>query len=117
VLNSFVLKLPEGARSGAEGIYRAADELLAGVVEAWEPEWAVLTSHELRESLGSDVDQPVVGWLTYLGPSRDAGGLGAEFKSGTLIRASDSWESVAASDLSSVIEALAETGALGPVGS
>lgn len=117
VLNSFVLKLPEATRPGAEDIYGAADELLAGVVEAWEPEWAVLTSHELRESLGLDVGQPVVGWLTYLGSRRDTGGLGAGFKSGTLIRASDSWEGVAASDLSSVVEVLAEAGALRPIGS
>lgn len=117
VLNSFVLKLPEATRPGAEGVYSAADELLAGVVEAWEPEWAVLTSHELRESLGLDAGQPVVGWLTYLGPGRDTGGLGTGFGLGTLIRASDSWEAVVTSDLSPVIEELAEAGALGPVGS
>lgn len=117
VLNSFVLKLPEASRPGAEDVYGAAEELLAGVVEAWEPEWAVLTSHELRESLGLEAGQPVVGWLTYLGPGRGAGVLGTGFKSGTLIRAGDSWEGVATSDLSSVVEVLGKAGALGPIGS
>ncbi len=117
VLNSFVLKLPEFAVSGAEDIYGDADGLLAGVVEAWEPEWAVLTSHELRESLEIGTDHPVVGWLTYLGPGRDAGDLGHNFGPGTLIRAGGGWEEIATSDLSSVAAALARTGALVPIGS
>lgn len=115
ILNSFVLKLPEFAANGASEIFGAAESLMTGVVEAWEPDWAVLTSHQLRESIYLEPDQPTVGWLTYVGPSRNTGGLGWGLAGGKLIRSHERWEDLDVEALRPTIETLADSGALGAI--
>lgn len=95
VSNAFVLNLPKLSQSGAEEIYDDMERLLWAVVEAWDPDSAVVTSHELRESVGLEA-RPTAGWLTYLGPDRDAVDMGSDFGAGTLIRASDNWRDLVA---------------------
>jgi hypothetical protein len=117
VLNSFVVRLPELDHSrGLESIYATLESLLSGVVEAWSPEWAVISSHEIREHLDLRADQPSVGWLTYVGPGRNASALGVEFGDGTLVRAATVWEKVVVEDVAEIAASLERVGALRPIG-
>ena len=70
--NSYVLKLPrEGAPASRLLRTPLLTTLLAGVADAWEPDWAVVISRAHRELLGQTAeDEPLVGWLTYLSAER-----------------------------------------------
>lgn len=71
VPNAVVLKLPaRSARSTNLYNSSAATELLRALAEAWDPDWATVTSASLREAQGGGVASPVLGWLTYLSSGR-----------------------------------------------
>ncbi|MGQ0743347.1 MAG: Imm52 family immunity protein [Acidimicrobiales bacterium] len=64
--NAFTLTLPN-TRPFSEWIdWPQARELLMAVVEAWDPEWASLTTHEWREVQDPPPGTPIAGWVTYL---------------------------------------------------
>lgn len=68
VMNNFGLDLPMAATPLVELSTTLA--LLRIVVEAWDPDWAVVTTQALREAQMPKVRTPFVGWLTYLSPGR-----------------------------------------------
>jgi hypothetical protein len=117
VLNSFVVDLPPLPTDGAASIYSAAESLVLGVVEAWNPDWAVVTSNELRSARRWEPAQPVVGWLTYLGPTRrPGGGVGSACSEGTLIAAVEDWASVEVENVERLARVLDEAGVRHPTG-
>jgi Immunity protein 52 len=71
VINAVVLDLPPADGLGLE-IYspRAASAVMRALAECWEPEWATLTSHELRRVQAAPPRSPVVGWMTFLAAPR-----------------------------------------------
>jgi Immunity protein 52 len=91
--NAVVLNLPS-AEGDALGIYSptTARQVMLALAECWQPTWATLTSHALRNAQGPPPRGPVIGWMTYLaaGRSVDAARLPKEASaeavaSGTLI--------------------------------
>lgn len=119
VSNFFVLDLPGPADGPAADLYErdGVEILLAGVVQAWAPDWAVVTSHGLREACEREPAQPVVGWLTYLGPGRSVldGLTGAEvsrMESGSVVVIAKEWPEVQTADVRRVA---AHVGALRPL--
>lgn len=48
----------------------AAARLLRVLIEAWDPDWATMTSNAMREAQSIESGQPVLGWLTYLSAIR-----------------------------------------------
>lgn len=44
--------------------------ILAALVDPWQPDWAVCTTNELRTAQTPAPRTPVIGWLTFLGPTR-----------------------------------------------
>lgn len=120
--NSFVLSLPDPTDEPAASLYQreVIERALSAVVEAWDPEWAVATSHVLRESRPWKPWQPVVGWVTYLGPGRAVppGLAGAEVSpiaAGSMISLSKPWEDVSPADIDDLAVALERSGALAPM--
>lgn len=73
LMNNVVLDLPvpEGD-AGALYDPATAEAVLAALVAAWEPDWATWVSWPLREAQAPGPREPVVGWRTYLGPTRAA---------------------------------------------
>ena len=65
--NNALLKFPS-AEGEALALYDLAvmRRVLAAVVEAWDPDWATVTSHPLRTAQAAAPGTPIVGWLTYL---------------------------------------------------
>lgn len=55
--------------------YAQARAILQTMVEVWDPEWGVATTGQLRMSLTTLPEIPVVGWLTYLGGSQQIVGV------------------------------------------
>ncbi len=69
--NSVVVTLPaKSARSA--GLYnrQGAALIVAALVEAWEPDWATVTSNSLREAQAVVSGRPVLGLLTYVSAGR-----------------------------------------------
>ena len=61
--------------------------------------------------------QPVVGWLTYLGPTRrPGGGVGSACSEGTLIAATEDWASVEVENVERLARVLDEAGVRRPTG-
>ncbi|MGH8884623.1 MAG: Imm52 family immunity protein [Egibacteraceae bacterium] len=91
VSNTFVLDLP--APDQASALYEPvlARKLMQAVVDAWEPDWAVLVSDSLRDAQQPRPRQPVIGWMTYLSscqgtfPTLPNGVLAESMGKGTLI--------------------------------
>jgi hypothetical protein len=113
VLNAFVLKFPD--RDGGEAatsVYDGAEALLSEVVRAWEPEWALVTSHPIRTMLGAPANEPGVGWLTYLAPSRPIEALGRPLAGGRLFRVADRWEDVSDEDVRHLYDDLTAAGVM-----
>ncbi len=84
VYNVVSLGLPRPSKCVAD-LYRAEvlEKVLVALVNAWEPDWAVLTSHDLGDRLydpDPDADpeaearrpagKPKIGWFTYLHAAR-----------------------------------------------
>jgi hypothetical protein len=68
VPNAVVVQaVPSDGAPGPEWV-----DVLRAVVAAWQPDWATLSSTELRDAQGPDLDPVVAGWATYLGPGRPA---------------------------------------------
>ncbi len=69
--NSVVVTLPEQSTRSA-GLYGrpGAGQIVAALVEAWEPDWATVTSNSLREAQAVGGGRPVLGFVTYLSASR-----------------------------------------------
>jgi hypothetical protein len=61
------LRSPRGANLYSRAVVAAAIEIL---VEAWDPDWATVTSNSLREAQAVTGGRPVVGCLTYLSAGR-----------------------------------------------
>lgn len=121
VSNFFVLDLP-GPADGPADLYEreGVESLLAGVVQAWAPDWAVVTSHGLREACEREPAQPVVGWLTYLAPGRSVpdGLTGVEVSrmdSGSVVVIAQAWPEVQTADVRRVAAQLDSVGALRPI--
>ncbi len=71
VPNAVVLKLPaRSARSANLHSRAGTTELLRALVQAWNPDWATVTSASLREAQGEGALSPVLGWLTYFSTTR-----------------------------------------------
>jgi hypothetical protein len=69
--NSVVVNLPPPSERSAKLYDRAtASAVLMILVEAWDPDWATMTSNSLREAQGAGAGRPVLGWLTYLSANR-----------------------------------------------
>lgn len=102
VTNSFVLTMPSSKTAGQ--LYLASRALFGAVVDAWDPDWGVWTSHQLRNELDADGNRPMAGWLTYL--SGDDLALGERFGTGRIVRSADDWAAVDRSDLEVLQRAL-----------
>ena len=71
LLNRCLLKLPyEGPAADRILQPDPMAEILATVVRHWEPDWAAVTTGQMREMQDRSASEPIVGWLTYLSPSR-----------------------------------------------
>jgi Immunity protein 52 len=112
--NAVVLDLPPAEGRG-RAVYRpgAALRIMTALVACWQPEWATLTSDELRRAQQIPPHGPVVGWLTYLARPRqvDAGRLpdgvvAEEMADGTLITIRSDVTQVSATLITTVREAL-----------
>jgi len=69
--NAVLLNLPARSdRAAALHELASATSMLRTLVEAWEPDWATVTTNALREAQRPQPGQPVLGWLTYLSPER-----------------------------------------------
>lgn len=107
--NSLVLNLPEPSCPDADTIYGNAEQILGSVVEAWEPDRALISSHRLREEVESISPNAgmTVGWKTYLGPSLNPKSeLGENFGQGRLVKAAENWAEVESADVIRVAKQL-----------
>lgn len=118
ILNSFVLDLPDPSDEGVE-LYRpeTMTATLAAVARAWSPDFATVTSHGLRETIGYKPAHPVVGWMTYLGPGRPVPArlVGADvvpMGEGTTVIAARDWESISSPQVRAIADQLDRAGAL-----
>lgn len=72
VSNAFVIDWPErGNNVTIEDDLALAKAAMQTVVEAWQPEWATWTSRAMRKLQQAPPRHPVLGLLTYLGPTRE----------------------------------------------
>lgn len=122
VLNSFVLRLPDPSDDGASGLYerQAAIDVVLAISEAWEPDFAVVTSNELRELLDRNAERPVVGWVNYLASTRPVPPAiaGAELwpaGAGTVLALQKPWAAIGPKDVEAFAEVLDRAGALSPI--
>ena len=69
--NAVVLTLPANSARSA-GLYsrQGTGRLIGALVEAWEPDWATMTSNSLREAQAVTGGRPVLGYLTYVSAGR-----------------------------------------------
>lgn len=122
VLNAFVLDLPPLLPGPAAQLYGldAARAIMRATVEAWEPDWATLTSYELAAALDPAPREPSVGWITFFSDRRALPedlpvALGERMPGrGTLLIATDRVEDVDASRLREIVAMLEEAGTLMP---
>src|SRR5262249_1770863 len=73
IMNSFVLDLAErdqDIRSALLYDPQVSRAMLQTIIDAWDPDWAVFTSHALRDLRDLPPRAPHVGWLTYLSSPR-----------------------------------------------
>jgi len=71
LLNAIVLNLPNPAGRAVVLVEPATAKALVQVmVDAWDPDWAMLGTNTLRSAQHPQPRQPVVGWLTYLAGDR-----------------------------------------------
>lgn len=68
--NACFIELPRGGKP-ADRLLRVPvlRELVAAAVECWEPDQAVVVSHQLRQTLGLRAGGMKAGWITYLPPT------------------------------------------------
>lgn len=82
VMNTFVIQLPTPEADALElfepGVAQA---MTYALVDSWDPEWATWASFSMREAQASG-SEPIIGWLTYLGPRYSAGALAEDLPSG-----------------------------------
>lgn len=120
VMNSVVLDLPVLEPGEAERLYEldTALCLMRAMVEAWQPDWATLTSYELADALDAGPREPAVGWITFLGDGRPVpSGVPArreELLGGTLLVSADRVEDVGVATAKALAEALYSAGSLTP---
>lgn len=69
--NTFVLDLPPFGQADAPDPV-PLKSFIHAVIDAWEPDWAVLVSDALRDAQQTHPRQPVIGWMTYLSSWRGA---------------------------------------------
>jgi hypothetical protein len=122
VLNSIVLQLPDPSDEGARGLYerQAAIDVLLAISGAWEPDFAVVTSNELRELLDRNSDRPVVGWVNYLASARPVPQVIAGVDlllttAGTVLALQKPWATVGPKDVEALAGVLDRSGALSPI--
>ena len=122
VLNSFVLELPRPSNAGASVLYERPTviEAVLAITNAWEPSFAVVTSHRLRESRDRKPGQPVLGWITYLASDRSVPQSLAGFDvlpvaGGTVVALARDWEGVLGADVETLEDMLDRSGALTPI--
>lgn len=72
LLNSVVLDFPEPDEGSGLELYRPGLFLAAlnVVVEAWNPDWAVVTPRSLRNAQDYGDREPFIGWMTYFSAPR-----------------------------------------------
>ena len=71
LVNNCVINLPRrGAAAERILSVKSLERLMSVVVEAWEPDWAVITLHALREGFKVRPRSPVFGWLLFLSARR-----------------------------------------------
>lgn len=69
--NTVILELPKPLSVSATlSEDSTALSLVEAMVEAWEPDWATVTSDDLRDAQGPRRGGVVVGWMTYLSADR-----------------------------------------------
>jgi hypothetical protein len=118
VMNAVVLDLPTPGEAPALYELDTARCLMRAVVEAWEPDWATLTTYELADALDAGPREPAVGWLTFLAGGRpvaaDVPARREELGSGALLVAAERVEDVGVARVSALAGALRSVGALTP---
>lgn len=122
VMNAFVLDLPPRLPGPTAQLYEldTALAIMRAVVEAWEPDWATLTSYELAAALDPAPREPSVGWVTFLSDRRALpGDVPVPFcerlsSKGVLLVAADRVGDVDVSGLREIAATLDEAGTLAP---
>lgn len=122
LMNAFSLDLPPPPpRPGAQ-LYEldTALAIMRAVVEAWEPDWATLTSHRLADALDAGPRRPIVGWITFLAERRNVPDhLSVAARDlvpgrGTLLVAAERADDLEVSKLREIADALDQAGTLTP---
>ena len=119
ILNSFVLRLPALSASAERLTPERARDLMVAIVNAWDPDWAVISSDALRDAQLQTPGWPFVGWLTYFSAARGPipalpNWARAEYiaTGGTLIRIDPFADPLTTSRAKELGSLLAETGAM-----
>lgn len=116
VMNSFLLNFP-AASADTASLYSpsSADKIMATVVEAWRPDYAVWTTHSLRDSQPRSVRMPTVGWITYIADAPVALPRYPRLADGVLIHAAESFGDTDTSAIQAVRRELQDASSLRPV--
>lgn len=123
VPNTCVVGLPAPGPSTEELYHRpAVEDLVRGLVDAWSPDWAVATSHRLRNATAAGATGPSLGWLTYLAgidavPEADSAFMATPAPSGgVLVALADEWSDVDSDRVMAAHRSLTRDGVLGHTG-
>ncbi len=120
VMNAFNLDLPTPGEGSGGQLYErdTALAIMRAVVEAWDPDWATLTSYGLAGAVDAGPRKPIVGWITFLADRREVPNrLPVAAREpisgrGRLLVAAERADDVDSSKLREIAEALNEAGAL-----
>lgn len=72
LMNSCIISFPEASSAAGKRLLNTSfiRKLLELVVEVWEPDWGVVTSHQFRRHINPVPRVPFVAWFLYLSERR-----------------------------------------------
>jgi len=123
IMNSFVLDLPARDQDMPSTLLydpQASRAILRTIIDAWDPDWAVFTSHTLRNLRDRPPRAPHVGWLTYLSSPRAVPPDAAKIASvetqdtGTILALGDSSVELRERTVAELLDLLTKEGSLEP---